>query len=70
MNIFLDEHFNKTKTLPRPLPLFANSFWETYSLTVPAFKHLTPPQKENVIQEFAELINTLSVRLRLLISLK
>ena len=70
MNIFLDKHPEKSKYPHKPVPHFSNSFWETYSLTAPAFKRLTPPQKETVIQEFAELINTLSVRLRLLISLK
>lgn len=69
-HIFLDEHPEKSKYPHKPLPTFPNSFWETYSLTVPAFKGLTPFQKETVIQEFAELINTLSVRLRLLVSLK
>lgn len=68
--ISLDEHPEKSKYPHKPLPTFPNSFWETYSLTVPAFKGLTPFQKETVIQEFSELINTLSVRLRLLVSLK
>jgi len=70
LKIFLDERPKKTKYPHKPLPTFSNSFWEPYSLTVNAFKTLTPFQKENIIQEFSELINTLSVRLRLLISIK
>jgi len=70
MNIFLDEHPEKTKYPHKPLPTFSNSFWEPYSLTLDSFKTLTPPQKETIIQEFSELINTLSVRLRLLVSIQ
>lgn len=69
MNIFLVEQLDKREYPSKRLPQFQHSFWETYSLTLDSFKTLTPTQKDNVINDLSELINTLSTRLRLLTSI-